>query len=171
MKKLFLGLLLLGLTNLTFSQDGIAYADVNSDIEFEASNKDHINLSFINSFASTDVSLRISSFQKISAEYDIKTNPVYTPTKPTTYTVIFKEDNNEIENLYSHGGEILSSNQKFSAIRLPYAISSKIIVENPGWSINDTACTIAYTQGDAPRIVYKIKLKNRNRSKTLKITE
>ena len=171
MKTLVLGLLFLGLTNLTFSQNEIAYVDVNSEIEFEASKTDHINSSFINSFAFADISQRILSFQKASADYDIKTNPVYTPNKPATYTVIFKEANNKIENLYSHSGEIISSNQTFSAIRLPHAISSKIAKEHLGWSINDIVCTINYTKGEDVNIVYKVKLKSGNHTKTLKITE
>ena len=44
--KTLLGLLFLGLTSLTFSQNEIAYA-VNSGSEFEASKTDHINSSFI----------------------------------------------------------------------------------------------------------------------------
>jgi hypothetical protein len=170
MKTIVLGLLFLGLTNLTFSQNEIAYV-VNSEIEFEASKTDHINSSFINSFAFADISQRILSLQKVSADYDIKTDPVYTPNKPTTYTVVVKEAKNKIENLISHSGEILSSNQTFTAIRLPYAISSKIVKEYPGWSIYDIACTISYTKGEAVIIVYKVKLKNGRHNKTLKITE
>jgi len=168
--KTLLGLLFLGLTSLTFSQNEIAYA-VNSEIEFEASKTDHINSSFINSFEFADISKRILSFQKVSADYDIKTDPVYTPNQPTTYTVIFKEADNKIENLVSQRGEILSSNQTFTAIRLPYIISSKITKEHPGWLIYDVACTISYTKGNADNmIVYKVKLKNGSHNKTLKIT-
>ena len=171
MKTLVLGLLFLGLTNLTFSQNEIAFIDVNSEIEIKPSKTDHINLSFINSFTSADISQRILSFQKVSADYDIKTNPLYTPTKPSTYTVVFKEANNEIENLYNHNGEILSSNQTFLAVRLPYALSSKITKEYQGWSINDIACSISYTKGKAVDIVYKVKLNNGSYKKTIKIAE
>ena len=171
MKTLALGFVFLGLTNLTFSQNEITHVDVNSQIEFEASKKDYKNANFINSFTAIDISKRILSFQKVAANYDIKANPVYTSTKPSTYTVIFKEANDKIENLYSHSGEILSSNQTFSAIRLPHAISSKIAKEHPRWSINDIACSITYTKGEAVDIVYKVKLKNGSRTKTLKITE
>lgn len=171
MKTLVLGLLFLGLTNLTFSQNEIASTDVNSEIKFKTPKTDPINLSYINSFASEDISKRILSFQKVSADYDIKTDPVYTPNKPSTYTVIFKESNNKIENLYSHSGEILSSNQTYSEIRLPQAISYKIAKEYSGWTVNDIACTIKYTKGETLNIVYKVKLKNGNHTKTLKITE
>ena len=170
MKTLVLGLFL-GLTSLTFSQNEIAYVDVNSEIEFETSKPDHNNLNFINSFVFSDISQRILTFQKVSADYDIKTDPVYTPTKPSTYTVVFKEANNKIVNLYSHSGEILCSDQTFSAIRLPYTISSKIAKEHPEWLIYDIACTISYTKGKADNIiVYKVKLKNGSHNKTLKIT-
>ncbi|RKE95362.1 hypothetical protein [Ichthyenterobacterium magnum] len=169
MKTLVLGFLFLGLTSLTFSQNDIAYTNVSSEIKFEASKKETINVSFIKSFETVDLSKRIISFQKVAANYDIKTDPVYMSNKPTTYAVVFKEANNKIENLYNHSGEILSSNQIFSDIRLPYAISSKITIEHPGWSIYNVKCTIAYIQDEAVNIAYKVKLKNGNQSKVLKI--
>lgn len=170
MKTLVLGLLFLGLANLTFAQNEIAYVE-NSEIEFEASKTGHINSSFINSFAFTDISQRILSLQKVSADYDIKADPVYTPNQPTTYTVVFKEANNKIENFISHSGEILSSNQTFREIRLPHVISSKIVKEYPGWSVYGVACNISYTKGEAVNIVYKVKLRNGSHNKTLNFTE
>ncbi|HMC01439.1 MAG TPA: hypothetical protein VKN14_10440 [Flavobacteriaceae bacterium] len=168
MKTLVLGLLFLGLTNLTFSQNELAYTKVNSKTTFKTAT---INSAFINSFTSTDISKRILSFQKTAADYDITTNPVYRPNNPSTYTVVFKEANNLIENLYSHSGEILSSNQTFTDIRLPYNISSKITMEHQGWAINHVECHIAYTQGEPVNIVYKVKLKNGDQTKTLRIAE
>lgn len=171
MKNLVVGLLILGLTSLAFSQNEIAQLDVNSEIEFETSKRAPVNLSFINSFATIDISKRILSFQKVAANYDIKANSLYTPSKPSTYTVNFKEANNKIVNLYNHNGEILSSNQSYSEIRLPYAISSKIALEHAGWLINDIKCVISYTKGKDVDIVYKVKIKNGNQSKTLKFAE
>jgi hypothetical protein len=116
------------------------------------------------------MSKRIEAFQNLTANYNIKTNPVYTSNKPATYTVVFKEDNNQIINLYNHNGEILSSEQSFSDIKLPYALSSTITKKHPGWSIHKVTCKIAYTKGQAADIVYKVTLKNNGQTKTLKIT-
>lgn len=171
MKTVVLGFLFLGLTNLTFSQNDIAYVDVSSDITVDVSKKAPMNASFIESFEAVDISKRILSFQKVAANYDVKTDAVYTSKNPTTYTVVFKESNNTIENLYNQSGEILTSNQTFSQIRLPYALSSKITVEHPGWSVHDVKCTIAYSQGEAVIINYKVKLKKGSQTKSIKITE
>ena len=171
MKTLVLGLIFLGLANLSFSQNELAYLDITSKIKFNEVKKASNNADFLNSFASIDISKRILTFQKVAANFDIKKDPVYTRTKPTTYTVTFKESNNEIKNIYSQKGKILSSNQTFTEVRLPYAISSKITKEHPEWAINQVDCTIVYTEGKAVNIAYKVKLKKGNHIKTIKFRE
>jgi hypothetical protein len=168
MKNLVCALVVLALTNLTFSQNDLAVAKVNN--KSVTVKKATINSNFMRSLASADMSKRIETFQNLTANYNIKTNPVYTSNKPATYTVVFKEDNNQITNLYDHNGEILSSEQSFSDIKLPYALSSTITKEHPGWSIHKVTCKIAYTKGQAADIVYKVTLKNNGQTKTLKIT-
>ncbi|SFZ91583.1 hypothetical protein SAMN05428642_102149 [Flaviramulus basaltis] len=169
MKNLVIGLLFLGFTNLTFSQNDMAYVNVNPAIKFDVSKKSSSNLDFIKSLTSSDISKRIISFQKVVADYNIKADPVYIKNNKTTYTVTFKEATNEIENIYNKDGEILSSNQAFSNIRLPYRLSSKVALEHPGWSIKNVSCTIAYELGENTNIFYKVKLKNGSKTKTLKI--
>ncbi|MGM5471343.1 hypothetical protein ACS386_13780 [Flavobacteriaceae bacterium LMO-SS05] len=171
MKTVVLGVLFLGLTNLSFSQDEIAYADSHSEPEYKTLKSDHTHLDFINSIASVDISERILSFQSVAAQYDITEEAVYTPNQPATYTVTFKEAHNKIENLYSQDGALLSSYQTFSEIRLPYAISTKIAIEHPGWAIDKVDCTINYTQGEAVNIEYAVKLKNGDQTQSLKFTE
>ncbi|MDO7173548.1 hypothetical protein [Mariniflexile sp. AS56] len=172
MKTFLLGLLFLGFTNLTFSQNNMAYVDVSSEIDFIKIRKAApvaINSSYINSFAAVDISKRILSFQNVAAYYNIKSNEVYTEDKPTTYDVVFQEANNRIENVYDQSGEILSSKQSYKAIKLPYSLSSKVAEQHPGWSIKQVACSIAYLQGEPLDIHYKVKLKKGYRTKTLKI--
>jgi len=137
MKTCILGLMLLGLTNLTFSQNEVAINDANPNIQLT-------NLKTNNNvIAANQISKRITAFQNVVSKYDITSKPIYTPNKPATYTVVFKEAKNIITNVYSYDGEVISSEQKFEDIRLPNIISVDILKEYPGWSINAVDCSIA----------------------------
>lgn len=157
--------MLLGLTNLTFSQNEIAFnsSSQNSHLENLKANKRTPEASLI--------SKRITSFQIVAANYNIISKPIYTPNNPTTYTVVFKEAKNVITNVYSHDGDVISSNQKFEAIRLPAHISANILEHYPGWAINAVDCTIKYKKEKQTEVTYKVKINNGTKSKTVKFTE
>lgn len=165
MKTSIFGLLFLGLTSLSFSQNQIAFNNTN--------NNDYLKVKKAKNSAvvTNQISKRITTFQNEVSKYDITSNSIYTPKKPATYTVVFKEANNSITNLYNQNGEVISSEQKFEAIRLPNTINSKILNDYPEWSVNKVNCTIKYEKGKQTITSYKIRINNGAKSKVIKISE
>jgi len=155
----------IGLANLTFSQNEIAYNNSNIDKLLETKKVKYT------APMANQMSKRITNFQNEVANYDITKASIYSANAPTTYTVVFKEANNSIKNIYDQNGNVIESHQEFSAIKLPYAISSKLAKAHPGWAINDVDCIIHYETKEATSITYKVKLKNDNQTKTVKITQ
>jgi hypothetical protein len=165
MKSYLLGLMFIGLANLTFSQNQIAYNSSNIDPLLETKS------SSVKTPLENKLSKRITKFQKKAANYDITRQSIYQPNTSRTYTVIFKEANNSIENTYDKNGVLIQSNQSYSKIKLPYSISSKLAKANPGWAIDDVHCTINFKANEATVISYEVKLKNDKETKTVTITQ
>lgn len=164
-----LGLFILGLTSLSFAQNDIAYLDTSVKNKTSIKNL-AINANFINAMSTLDIPTRIKSFQKFVADYDITNESSYTPDVDAIYQVTFSEDGNTIKNRYNNRGEILKSEQRFDAIRLPFALSAEVAKNNPGWYMSAVQCQITYTEGQQTKLIYKVKLKKDGQTKTIKIS-
>ena len=172
MKTCILGLMLLGVTNLTFSQNEVAVNAVNSKIEMpNLTTTTNATVPYINGLVTNEVSKRITAFQNEVSKYDITTNAIYTSKKNATYTVVFKEANNVITNVYNQDGEAIRSIQKFEDIRLPNTINAKILKNYPNWFIKGVNCTIKSDNTKDATATYKVKISNGTKSKTIKIID
>lgn len=172
MKTCILGLMLLGLTNLTFSQNEVAINDVNSSIELpEITTNRTTTTSHADGIVFHQASQRITAFQNAVSKYDITSNAIYTPKKTATYTVVFKEANNVITNVYNHEGDAISSVQNYKNVRLPITISASILKDYPNWSITGVHCTIKTDQNKDAIVSYKVKIINGNKRKTIKVID
>ncbi len=85
------------------------------------------------------------------------------------YLVTFNSSKGFLEAIYTNDGELVQTYQKFQDIALPPAVRNQLYLENKGW----TAISNKYTaSGKSDRIdkeVYKIKLENGNKKRTVKI--
>jgi len=174
MKKfVFISVALL-LTCSVFSQNEIAYVDVNSYKEnnYVSVKKVKIikNFNYVNAVDQRDLSIQIKAFQKLVANYDIKSQECYSSAKPCTYDVVFKDKNNLISATYNKDGDIIKCLERYESIKLPYEISAKIIKENPGWEYEFVTCTIRYEADKTATANYKIKLKKGGTNKTVRIS-
>tara|TARA_R110002126_G_scaffold15928_2_gene64540 strand:- start:1024 stop:1551 length:528 start_codon:yes stop_codon:yes gene_type:complete len=168
MKKFLFGLFILGLTNLTFSQQLAVVLTSNSYVPVKRS-KTIKNSDFISAFSKEDMSSRIQKFQKIVANYDLRSKSIFEASDPSTYEVVFKEGSNKIVTVYNQEGNILSSKGEFENIRLPYVISKDLSKKYPGWEFNKIQCSINYSENGSTNIIYKVLLKNGRNKKTVKI--
>ena len=171
MKNCVFGLLILGLTNLMYSQNNIASVDIHTDTydTYTKSKKTIKNLNYISAFEKEDFALNIKKLHSIVSNYDITSESIYAPKPSYRYTVIFKEGRNSIIAQYNHEGTLISSDEKFVAISLPLAISAKISKEYPGWEFNKTSCVIKYSQNKEALTTYKVMLKKGNKNKSIKM--
>lgn len=169
MKTILLGLIFLGFTNLLHAQNELAYVKVNIEAPSMPINKVMINSNYFNSFDKKISSKRARKFQKVVAKYDIKNSDVYTSDEKYNYTVVFEEGENQIEAEYNQAGEIVRCFELFKNIRLPYAISSDIAKQYPGWEFKEVICHITYDNEANRQVLYKVDIQNENSRKTVKI--
>jgi hypothetical protein len=168
MKTYVLGFLFLGLTNLSISQNDLAVVSTSNQKAYSTS-KTVLNFEYMNTVDHQDQSMKISLMQNIVANYDIKLEKIYQSKNEGSYTVDFKEGNNEITAVYDKNGNIISCEENYQAIKLPYALSSKLVKEYPNWSIKDVECEINYIKNSERSIVYKVAIKNGGKTKNISI--
>ena len=171
MKTLVLGLCILGLTNLITAQNDISMVTTNvSDISTTTTKPPTVKNELYLNTSTTNVkhlALCIKELQQVAAAYDITKEGIYTTNKSITYDVVFKTDENYIKAVYDHNGIIISSEEYYENVRIPYALSSQLAKDYPSWSFSKSHCTISYTKDGEVTYTYKLKLKKGNSSKTI----
>nr|WP_321226245.1 hypothetical protein [uncultured Psychroserpens sp.] len=172
MKKCILGLCLLGLTNLIYAQNDIAMATTNdTEVTYKTtatvSNAQYLNCSYNNNL---QLAARIQKLQKIAADYDVTKDRIYSKNKSITYDVVFEANDNYIKAVYDHNGTIISSEEYYEDVRVPYELGKQVAQEFPGWSFNLNNCVISYAKTGEAVLTYTMKLKKGNKSKSISRT-
>lgn len=159
MKKCILGLCFLGLTNLICAQDEFAmntsnYSDFTTKT-LNVKNEKYLNYSYSDV---QQLAARIKTLQKIAADYDITEARVYSKRKTVTYDVVFKTNKNFIKAIYDYKGTIISSEEYYEDVRIPYAIASELAKTYSNWSFGKSSCNILYSVEGDTSFVYNIEL-------------
>ena len=168
MKPLILILILFGIINPLQSQNEIASVSLTETMHVKHSKKAN-NSQYLESISKPNIAVKIKKLQSIAANYNIKTNKIYSKNKSTNYTVVFKEGDNTITTVYNNNGVILNSSEHYKSIRLPYNMSYKLSKSYPGWEFNKVSCNLNYEKNSDSKIVYQVVLKKGNKRKTLHI--
>lgn len=169
MKTIVLGLTFLGFTILMQAQNEIAAVDVNLNEYLKPTKNVILNSDYYKAFDTKIASERVRKFQNLVANYDIKTNGIYSNSNLSHYTVVFKEGANEITAEYNPQGIIVQCKELFKDIKLPYAISSDIAKTYPGWKFSNVSCEVLYNAENDQQVTYKVAIENGNKRKTLKL--
>lgn len=167
MKTLILGLLFLGFTSLSFAQNDLAMVDYTNK-KVKPTTIEKSNAKYFNMMKGVVASEKIQKLQQLVRSYDIASNAIYTPNSPATYSVNFKEGKNTVTALYDHNGNVIESSESFQDIKLPYAISSQLAKDYPGWEFNKVHCQITYANQQTD-VIYKVVLKMNRQKKTVRI--
>jgi hypothetical protein len=168
MKKFLLGLCILGLTNLISAQNDLAMATANdNDITIKTSKIKNESYLMSNTNETKQLAVRIKKLQKIAAAYDISKESIYSKKKSITYDVVFEANENYIKAVYDHNGVIISSEEYYEDVRIPYVLTSQLAKDYPGWSFDKSNCKIFYSKERASKFTYKIVLKKGNKSKLI----
>lgn len=85
------------------------------------------------------------------------------------YLVTFKTSKGFLEALYSDEGEMVSTYQRFQDILLPSAVRNQLYLENKDWTMVSNKYVASGKSDRIDKEVYKIKLENGNKRKTVKI--
>ena len=166
MKKLIIGLFVLGLTTLSFSQNlnnGITETELKGVVITAP------NYTYLNKVFDKNTPNRVRQLELEAAKYNINDDPGY-DSSFKEYEVVFRQDNNRIKAIYDKDGEIINCSEKFSNVKLPENIlSSNIFEDNNGWTLHKDTYLVSYKKGMDVKKVYKVQLRKGKQKKNFTI--
>ncbi len=163
MKKLILGVFIFGLTTQVFSQ--ITKVEQLSEVVVTA-----VNYKYLNQIDNKDAAIPVKVLERKAAAYDIQAQDFYQDDFDF-YTVSFYIPDGKLVAVYDPEGKILRTIEKFDNIRLPEAVSQSLASRFPNWEPVKDIYRVTYKENRGAKKVYKLKLKNGDKTMRVKMTE
>lgn len=152
MKKILIGLFVLGLTIQ-------AYAQVDKVVELPEVVIHAVNYKYLSSVNSEDADISVALLEQKVANYDIKDADVYVD-EFKLYNVSFYIPDGYILAAYDGDGKILHTIEKFKNSKLPASVMATITKEYPGWEISRNIYRVNYSMTQGTKKRYKFTLDN-----------
>jgi len=158
MKKLMLGLLVIGFAIQLMHAQEIELPEVNIDVNYK----------YLEAIDSEEVAESVKMLEKEVAFYDLKESDFYND-EYDKYNVSFYCPEGSIIAAYNKEGRILNTVEKFKNIKLQKTVIRSILEQYPNWDIIENGYKVYYfgSTGNAKK-EYKVKLKKEDKIKTLK---
>ena len=152
MKKLLLGLLVLGLTNQFYAQ--VVDDQLLPEVEIYA-----MNYKYLNSIDNKSATLDIRKLEQKVANYDLQSADFYVEDYDL-YKVTFYIPDGIIVAAYDSEGEVLYTIERFKDTKLPKPVIKSVNKKFPGWKITKDVYKLSYKKKDGAKKTYKITLDN-----------
>ncbi|MCK5400768.1 MAG: nicotinate-nucleotide adenylyltransferase [Flavobacteriaceae bacterium] len=159
MKKLILGLLVIGLTSQVFSQ--VVHLP---EIEITA-----VNYKYINAVDSQDLDFDVKMLEEKVALFDLKSSDFYVD-EYSTYQVRFYIPNGTILAAYDGNGKVTRTIERFKDIKLPVDVRNAVFARFPGWTLKKDVYRVTYNQ-EKSRKEYKIVIEKNGKILRIKTDE
>jgi len=160
MKKLMIGLLVLGLTTQAFAQ--ITKVEKLSEVVVVA-----VNYKYLNQVDSQEAAVPVELLQRKVATFDLKNSDFYQDDYDI-YTVSFYIPEGKILAAYDKDGNILRTIEKFKDITLPMSVAKSVTKRFPGWTISKDVYLVNYHHKKGVDKKYKLTLENGDKRMRIK---
>ncbi|MGB5463046.1 MAG: nicotinate-nucleotide adenylyltransferase [Aureibaculum sp.] len=161
MKKLIIGLFVLGLMTQGFAQ--ITKVEQLSEVVVVA-----VNYKYLNQVDSQEAAVPVELLQRKVATYDLKSQDFYDDDFEF-YTVSFFIPEGKIVAAYDSNGKILRTIERYKDIALPMDITMAVTKRFPGWSITKDVYLINYHEAKGVTKKYKLTLENGDKRLKVKV--
>jgi len=152
MKKLFIGLLVLGLTTQSFAQ-------VINDGQLPEVTVHAVNYKYLNSVDSDDLDPDVKKLEREAATFDYRNSEMYNDDYGT-YSISFHIPNGQIVAAYDNDGKIVKTIERYKDVKTPKSVRKTVTKNYPGWTITDDVYKVSYHQDKGVEQTYKLQLKN-----------
>ncbi|QYA26150.1 nicotinate-nucleotide adenylyltransferase [Gramella sp. MT6] len=161
MKKLLIGLLVLGLSPQLFAQ-----VEELSEVTVYAT-----NYKYLNDVNSEEVaSIPVRELERKVANFDVKESEFYHDDYDE-YIVSFYIPEGKILAAYDRDGKILRTAERFKNVNLPLAVKNAVVGKFPGWSITEDIYAVTFYDTRGTFKKYKLKLENGEKTLRVKLDE
>ena len=163
MRKLILGVFIFGLTTQVFAQ--VTKVEELSEVVVTA-----VNYKYLNQTDNKNAAIPVKLLERKAAAYDVQEQE-YFDDEFDFYTVSFFIPDGKIVAVYSPEGKILRTIEKFKDVSLPIAVTQSLAERFPKWEPISDMYRVIYKDGKGAQKVYKIKLRNGDKTMKVKINE
>ncbi len=161
MKKLIIGLLVLGLTTQFYAQviiDGML-----PEIEVYS-----LNYKYLSSVDNTEAPVPVKLLEQKIANFNITESEFYRDDYDF-YTISFFIPEGKIVAAYDKNGQLLRTIEKFKNIKVPNCVAKSVAKRFPGWIIYEDIYKINYHKNSGvTKQEYKLTLENGNKRMKVK---
>ena len=161
MKKLIVGLVILGLTIQTYAQE--VKTEKLSEVVIAATNYKYLNKVGLEN---ADVSVALLE-QKV-ASYDLKKADFYND-EYDSYVVSFFIPDGKILAAYDKDGNLLRTAEKFKNVKLPIEVRNNVAKQYPNWGFEKDVYLVNYYDSSSGEINKKYKITLVNGDKRIKV--
>jgi hypothetical protein len=162
MKKLIIGLIVMGLTTVGFSQEKTMALE---EVEVLG-----VNYKYLDALGDGFVAKPVKLLEKKVATFDLK-NAKFYEDETMNYDVYFNIPKGKILAVYNGEGEIIRTSERFKDIRLPLPVSNAIVDKYPGWRISGDIYLVTYSKNRGAKKMYKLHLEKDGKHKRVKTNE
>jgi len=152
MKKVIIGLFIIGLTAQLFAQ--------NTNIEELPTVVLHsVNYKYLSDVNINHEAQIIQFLQNEVANFNLKNTDVYDE-EESKYEIYFMIPDGYILASYNNNGKITSTLERFNNSKLPHNVLRSVTDTYPGWAISKNTYSVSYNQGKGAAKSYKLILEN-----------
>ena len=162
MKKLILGLFVLGFAIQSFAQVTTVQLP---EVEILA-----VNYKYLYDVNNLTVDSEVKMLQKKVATFDLKSSDFYND-EYDNYTVSFYIPDGTILAAYNKEGTIIRTAEKFKNVDLPEVVINTVLEHYPGWNISKDTYLVSYHKAFGGTKTYKILLERGKERKRIKTDE
>ncbi|GAA4326303.1 hypothetical protein GCM10023115_39190 [Pontixanthobacter gangjinensis] len=166
MKKLVIGMFVLGLTSLGFSQDT---NNVNEEVQLEAVEISGYNLNYLEKVEEPGISDDVRSLEREAAAFDVKSLDEFDGRKEL-YSVKFIATNGYLLADYDWNGKIVKTTERYRNINLPKNLVKSVLNEFPQSQFLKVVYNVNFDAERATEKTYRIRIMNNGKKKNLKIS-
>ncbi len=179
MRTLILSIVcLLTLNKLVAQQSNLAFLDTNTiETENLVSNNytpalTRPNSIYLKEHYETSFSRIVKQWRKRIVNYILKDVSVFDNSEKATYRIIFKNKQVNIIANYDNNGKILSTNETYKNIKIPFELRRKISKAHPNYAYLKNSYHLTYSnENGIEKEYYKIQIGKGNKEVTLKYNE
>jgi hypothetical protein len=165
MKNLVIGLFVLGLTSLGFSQN------TNSEVEkvqLKGVVVSDVNLNYLEKVQDKTLSDHVILMENEASIFDVKGVDEFDGRKES-FKAIFKGSKGYIIADYDSNGKILKTTERYKDIKLPIIVIKSVLRQYPNSNFLKVVYTVDYNDQKNVEKTYKIQILNDGRKRNLKI--
>lgn len=163
MKKIVIGLFVLGLTSHIYAQDPVLTEQLPEVVVVH-------NYKYLNSAKTEEVAIPVEQLQLKVSDFNVKDLDIYSD-ENELYDVYFIIPEGKVLASYNSDGDLLRTIERYKNIDLPTSIKLSIAERFPNWSISKNLYLVNYFESGTMKKLYKLTLKNGDQRIKVKLNE